>query len=570
MITAAVLLASMLFTGSGHAQQSCQKASGDCLEAHGLPGCADEPCCESICGFDPFCCDEWDADCVELADLTCTGLRGATASGSCFFPNGSPACDDRTCCQAICLTDPFCCAQIWDANCSLFAGFICEIPGGECGDQGTGDCFEANGSPSCEDAKCCESVCAIDSSCCDGVWDALCVALAEQACGGLCVVGTSESDLVEAEGCDGASNDPCTGGSAEVIPNGARIHGTFANEEDVDVLSLDPTAVDLDGDGFVRIRMLFTANAAILKLRGVACDSTAEFEIASSACLPAVINQCVPVGNWIMEITPTGAGLGCEEPAWRLELEVADTCGPICGRPDSCLQPHAHPGCSDSDCCQLVCQQDPACCDWTWDSTCALQAADLCGGDPPANDQCAAALELGTGLHSFQQLLSTPTGPDSSCLTDEVRDGDVWFRHRATCDFLRVGTCSLADFDTVVDVYRGECGTLVPVDCVDDDVFCTLDTASLFLEAECGVLYLIRISGVAGSNGNGTLEIDCLGTECSCPGDLDFDGVVGGSDFGLLLSAWGKCSSDCPADLDGDGGVGGPDVGLLLAAWGDC
>ena len=392
MITVAVLLASMLFTGSAHAQQSCRKASGDCLEAHGLPGCVDEPCCESICGFDPFCCDEWDADCAELADLTCAGLCGATASGSCFFPNGSPACDDRTCCQAICLTDPFCCAQIWDANCSLFAGFICEIPGGDCGDQGTGDCFEANGSPSCEDAECCESVCAIDSSCCEGVWDALCVALAEQACGGVCVVGTSESDLVEAEGCDGPSNDPCAGGIAEIIPTGARIHGTFASEQDVDVLSLDSTAVDLDGDGFVRVRMLFTANAAILKLRGVGCDSTAEFEIASSACLPAVINQCVPVGDWIMEITPTGAGLGCEDPAWRLELEVADTCGPICGRPDSCLQPHVHPGCSDSDCCQMVCQQDPACCDWTWDSTCALQAANLCGGldvSPPDAEDLA-------------------------------------------------------------------------------------------------------------------------------------------------------------------------------------
>jgi len=50
------------------------------------------------------------------------------------------------------------------------------------------------------------------------------------------------------------------------------------------------------------------------------------------------------------------------------------------------------------------------------------------------------------------------------------------------------------------------------------------------------------------------------------PGDLDGDGVVGSSDLGIMLAAWG--SSDAAADLDGDGAVGTGDLGILLAGWG--
>jgi hypothetical protein len=47
------------------------------------------------------------------------------------------------------------------------------------------------------------------------------------------------------------------------------------------------------------------------------------------------------------------------------------------------------------------------------------------------------------------------------------------------------------------------------------------------------------------------------------PPDLDCDGTVGGTDLGLLLSAWGTSA----ADLDGDGITMGSDLGLLLGAW---
>ncbi len=57
---------------------------------------------------------------------------------------------------------------------------------------------------------------------------------------------------------------------------------------------------------------------------------------------------------------------------------------------------------------------------------------------------------------------------------------------------------------------------------------------------------------------NGTLV-------CSIPADLNCDGIVDGTDLGLLLGAWGASSGE--ADLNSDGSVDGSDLGLLLGSW---
>ncbi|MFM8642030.1 MAG: dockerin type I domain-containing protein, partial [Phycisphaerales bacterium] len=50
------------------------------------------------------------------------------------------------------------------------------------------------------------------------------------------------------------------------------------------------------------------------------------------------------------------------------------------------------------------------------------------------------------------------------------------------------------------------------------------------------------------------------------PADLNQDGVVDGTDLGMLLAAWGTPGGS--ADLNQDGIVDGTDLGQLLAAWG--
>ncbi|MFO0784311.1 MAG: hypothetical protein U0636_11585 [Phycisphaerales bacterium] len=56
-----------------------------------------------------------------------------------------------------------------------------------------------------------------------------------------------------------------------------------------------------------------------------------------------------------------------------------------------------------------------------------------------------------------------------------------------------------------------------------------------------------------------------VGNAASVP-DFDCDGLVNGTDLGMLLGAWGTSQFD----LDGDGTVGSIDLGILLGAWGPC
>jgi len=66
-----------------------------------------------------------------------------------------------------------------------------------------------------------------------------------------------------------------------------------------------------------------------------------------------------------------------------------------------------------------------------------------------------------------------------------------------------------------------------------------------------------------------SLDLDQNGVLDECEagqllGDLNGDGIVGSTDLGILLSAWGKSG---PADLNGDGTVDGADLGILLSNW---
>jgi hypothetical protein len=74
----------------------------------------------------------------------------------------------------------------------------------------------------------------------------------------------------------------------------------------------------------------------------------------------------------------------------------ADQAGTYCAGPPipcpgegACRTPHPNPGCSDQECCELICSIDPFCCDIEWDQVCASEAVQLCpniGGCPGTGD----------------------------------------------------------------------------------------------------------------------------------------------------------------------------------------
>jgi len=53
---------------SGACPVTCGPGAGDCCISNGTPGCDDATCCESVCAADPFCCDStWDQLCADQA-----------------------------------------------------------------------------------------------------------------------------------------------------------------------------------------------------------------------------------------------------------------------------------------------------------------------------------------------------------------------------------------------------------------------------------------------------------------------------------------------------------------------
>jgi len=562
-----------LLTGSLAAQTTCP-SDGDCLEAHGGPGCSNQDCCETICALDPFCCASWDATCVAYADAGCIGICGASASGSCLSSHPNPSCDDAACCEAVCLLDPFCCTGSWDSGCVFLAGFSCTSSGGECGDPQAGDCFESNGSPACADETCCNAVCDLEPRCCDVNWDEICVAIAEAACQGGCEVEPESNAFIESEDCETSSNDPCDGGTAEQLVDATSFAGSFLEGRDDDVFEFDPTPLDLDGDGLVRIRLLAITEVTADLVIGRA-DCAAEPVIAASLprCLDELVEACIPAAPIWIRLTATESAPPCDSISYSVSFEVRDTCDDPCGTGGPCLEPRPEPGCDDAICCSLVCELDPGCCTWEWDSDCAVLAASECGGPPPVNDDCEQAVAVPLGATPFRQLLATLDGPAITCGSNRNASADVWFSHRVTCGgTLYVSTCGVSDFDTVVEVFRGGCGSgLSSIGCVDDSPTCPGGTSLVQIDdAVCGETLLIRVMSVEPPGGNGTIIIDCLGAICPCREDLDGSGRVDGADLGRLFIEWGPCDTACDADLDGDGRVAGSDLGLLFAAWGDC
>ncbi len=162
--------------------------SGDCCTANGTPGCDNFDCCDFVCFIAADCCAvDWDEACAGFALVICPDQCGADCpgSGDCCAVNGSPGCNDALCCESVCLVDATCCDDVWDAACVATAATVCTAcaPPFDCPNDG--DCCTDNGTPGCRDAACCEAVCSLDPRCCDDGWNAECAVTANLLCGGV-------------------------------------------------------------------------------------------------------------------------------------------------------------------------------------------------------------------------------------------------------------------------------------------------------------------------------------------------------------------------------------------------
>jgi hypothetical protein len=191
------------------------------------------------------------------------------------------------------------------------------------------------------------------------------------------------------------------------------------------------------------------------------------------------------------------------------------------------------PGCTDVECCLLVCAADPFCCDVAWDGLCVNGATQLCGGTggdcPPSDHDCFTT--GGPGCTDVECCLLVCAADPFCC--DVAWDGLCVNGAIQLCDGTG-GDCPASDHD---------CFTTGGPGCTD--VECCLTVCS-FDPFCCDVAW----DGLC-------VEQALEACENTCPWDLNGDGVVDGADLGALLNQWGNP-------------YGGAELGELLNAWGDC
>ena len=132
---------------------------------------------------------------------------------------------------------------------------------------------------------------------------------------------------------------------------------------------------------------------------------------------------------------------------------------------DSCCvpAPEGVSGCSDADCCAIVCEIDPFCCDEWWDSTCVEAAGINCNAD---NDYCGGCQGDGT-------IFTVPNPyPDINTAISAACDGDVVlvapgvYNENVFLEGKRVEIRSEAGpLKTIIDVgFEGSCMNVIEVE----------------------------------------------------------------------------------------------------------
>jgi len=571
-----------------------------CNEVGVVPFCLDAACAEDVCDFNPNCCQiVWDQSCVDMADSRCSGCH--VNLQDCRLPHLLGGCKDSTCCELVCAIDPYCCQTSWDGACVIYATDCPAPPPVACGDATAGNCKQVHGTPSCQDAACCELVCSNPGTayCCNESWDEVCVSLANSLCNTECVGPAPIGAIFESEACGNDQNDPgirVSGksglpqqiSSAGVVLEG-QLFGTGASAlTDIDVYSIDLRNSDTDHDGLVKVRLAIKGSipifcALVTPTTTASGLPTAPLLVSADACTQEQSYSCVAPAIWNIVVAPGSGGviqdrvISCVsgERAYRLWVQVDADCGAACGAStDSCFIAHSGTSCSSAACCVQVCSVRPLCCDTGWDALCVQSASDTCVLPVVANDLCANATVASVGEQFFSLIGSgLETTPEISCRSTTAATGsDVWFQWSPTAAGLYVVSVCGVEFDSRLVVYHGSCGAMTSVACSDNSTSCQPNTngSQTLVSVQCGENYLIRIASVVGQTGAGNLSItpSLLGAAC-CAADLDHSTTVDFGDVTFALLDYGPCQQ-CPADLDNSGEVDFGDITLILLEIGPC
>ncbi len=441
-------------------------------------------------------------------------LCGAPCSGCCIVAKATPSCDNAPCCQLICAQLPLCCLVAWSDTCAEVASSVCQIDTCDCNDNGIPDSLDiASGTSADANGNGMPDECED----CNGNGVSDCVDLsggASDDCNGNGVPDECEPDVdCNANGIADLC-DLALGQATDCNGNGA------LDECDIDAGLEEDCNLDIVPDsceilcGIDLVFVIDTSGSMGAELPAVCSDMVA----AVAGGLPPLVPGAVTLT--VLGINQSGAPC---------------TTGSVAGQIGTVI-----PG--DPGTCTIGLDQE------SWGSATAVVAAGFpwssaalrvvvpvsdegpCGGFPcedPGPDRDAVINAASVAIE--HGVLVFP-------VTGEESDGCVM----ELADRLAGDTGGRAFHRELGDTYAA-IGPALVVEVVRHIQFCS------------------------------DFDGDLVPDDCQVPGDLDNDGTVGIVDFLALLLAWGPCPVPCPpacaADLDGDCAVGITDMLTLLNNW---
>jgi hypothetical protein len=278
-------------------------------------------------------------------------------------------------------------------------------------------------------------------------------------------------------------------------------------------------------------------------------------------------------------VMPECCSLVCEANPLCCETTWDDTCvqsaldicdGINCPATGECTATHATPGCSDFTCCDLVSNFDGWCSYAAWDEICAREAAEVCGvgrcaidatGAVDENEPCYKRLNDGCGLGLDHDRIALACGVTfkGRITNGGSRDLDWFALDGAGRRRFRVTV--EAEFPLELQYFRGGCEGASDTKWLVAPNLCTGPIAINFI-ADGGTSSFIIGSGY--DDGPLRYGIDCDDIDPDNPPNPDDPPPV------QLFGVHWRARVDCLAigDLDGNGSVGPQDLAMLLNLWG--
>ncbi len=564
--------------------------SGDCCHAHSSPGCTDTLCRNSVCSYDPYCCNvTWDQICAEEAatdsNCQCRGTPGQEVcsyvvqpmiqqTGIIYVVGGTPFELLRFTVNAL----PVCC--------ELSAGWVSIVSrpfGNDCFfawlTSDTGDDYalqsDQGGIPYnlYTDLAVCFTTCDID-----------------------CQFGSvpeGEPDCYDGyvDNYNGGCNSdppvftPIQCGQAICGRTGNYNNSTSTRDTDwYEIVTTEPTVLSwrVVGEFPTRIGILDGNNGCNYTLLALADSLPCEPVHASAGCLPpgrywlvvtTVGFSGVPCGaEYVAQLTcqpcgqiqdlgrynvwmdsagnlfTEGVNDGWSDPEfggpwfrypewWNIWWE--NEFAPPGGSSGDCCFMHEYPGCADSACRDSVCSYDPYCCNVEWDSICANEARTDPNCDCGRHKTVRLTIDVLTWNDGYVDVALNYSDLE---WTNPQRPPLPWEDEFVRRDYLGHVT---TDGSYVIDWTWPFCPRWVSL-----DVF--------------GERFWIE----------GTYEHICW-PQC-CPGDTNCDGVVDFGDINPFVAGLtgGPLCNPCNFDINGNGAIGfddiNPFVALLVTGGGPC